>query len=253
MDGAEVHRRGRLRVGVETPVGCGVVEKAVAVMWFVLVPGACHGGWWFEPLASELRAAGHRADAVTLNGLDPDTAAPRAGINLDDHIGQVVDVLTSRVDPVVLVGHSYAGSVITGVADRLPEQVHALVYLDAFVPEDGDSCWSMTNEEQRQWYGTGSGRTGLAVDPLPFFSPLARPQPLGTLMQRSTLTGAYQKVRTRTYALAADPEWVRHSPFVAVADRFRNNPAWAVVDLDATHNVLARGTTTVRELILTHA
>jgi hypothetical protein len=66
-----------------------------------------------------------------------------------------------------------------------------LLYLDAFVPDDGDSCWSMNNDEQRDWYSRGSGATGLADEPLPFFDRRARPHPLGTPMQRSKLTGAY--------------------------------------------------------------
>lgn len=218
-------------------------------MWFVLVPGACHGGWWFEPLARELREAGHRADAVTLEGLDPDVEA-RPGINLETHVRQVVGLLAERGDEVVLVGHSYAGSVITAVADRRPSQVRALVYLDAFVPKDGDSCFSMTNDEQREWYVSGSAATGLAVEPLPFFSSQARAQPLGTFMQRSTLTGAHRAVPSLTYAVATAPEWVPHSPFVAVAERLRNDPRWTVIDLDASHNVLAKGTDAVRELIL---
>jgi pimeloyl-ACP methyl ester carboxylesterase len=221
-------------------------------MWFVLVPGACHGGWWFEPLAQELRELGHRADAVTLEGLDPDLPQ-RPGINLEVHVQQIVDLLTARGDEVVLVGHSYAGSVISGAADQRPAQVRALLYLDAFVPEDGDSCWSMTNDAQREWYVSGSNKTGLSVEPLPFFSSLARPQPLGTFMQRSTLSGAHRTVPILTYGLAAAPEWVPHSPFVRIAEPLRRDPRWSVVDLDVTHNVLAKGTEAVRELILRHA
>jgi pimeloyl-ACP methyl ester carboxylesterase len=154
-------------------------------------PGACHGGWWFEPVASALREARHEARAVTLAGLEPaDPPAPAA--NLDSRIGEVLELLDSGGGQAVLVGHSYAGSVITGVADHRPSQVAALLYLDAFVPDDGDSCWSMTNDEQREWYSGASGATGLGVAPLPFFDRRARPHPLGTFMQKSKLTGAYK-------------------------------------------------------------
>lgn len=204
------------------------------------------------PLSCELR--GHDADAVTLEGLDPDAVEPPSGINLTAHVRQVVDLLVARPDDVVvLVGHSYAGSVITGVADQRPTQVQSLIYLDAFVPSDGDSCWSMTNEEQRKWYVGGSSRTGLAVDPLPFFDDRARPQPIGTLMQASTLAGDHQQIEKRTYAVATDPQWTPHSPFVAVADRLRSDPRWTVIDLDSTHNMLAKGTDLLRELLLEHA
>src|SRR5438309_8575591 len=107
---------------------------------YVLVPGACHGGWWYAPLVEQLEARGCTVEAVTLRGLaaDDDLAGLPA-VTLDTHIAQVADVVGGAADDVVLVGHSYAGSVISGVADRLPDRVRALVYLDAFVPEDGDS------------------------------------------------------------------------------------------------------------------
>ncbi len=161
---------------------------------FVLVPGACHGGWWYEPLVAELQRAGHRAIALTLAGLGPDGLAGTGQVTLSSHVAEVAAAVTGDSEPVVLVGHSYAGSVITGAADQVPQNVRAMVYLDAFVPEDGDSCWSMTNDEQRRWYLDGAGRTGLTVDPLPFFDPQARPHPLASLVQRSTLTGAWRGV-----------------------------------------------------------
>jgi pimeloyl-ACP methyl ester carboxylesterase len=146
---------------------------------YILVPGACHGGWNLEPLADALRGHGHEAVAVTLTGLGPDPDAP-GGINLDTHIEDVCRVLRSGGGPAILIGHSYAGSVITGVADLLPDQVAAMLYVDAFVPKDGDSCWTMTNDEQRSWYIDGAGRSGLGIDPLPFFDARARPHPVGS-------------------------------------------------------------------------
>lgn len=208
--------------------------------WFVLVPGACHGGWWFEPVVDGLQQSGHTADAVTLSGLDPD-GAPAPGANLGTHVSEVLELLAEQKEQAVLVGHSYAGSVITGVADKEPSQVAALVYLDAFVPNDGDSCWSMTNDEQRQWYGTGSRETGLAVEPLPFFDSRARPQPLGTLMQKSKLSGAWKTIQRKHYVTATASEWLEHSPFIGLAERLRHDPDWTVVDLDSRHNFLADG------------
>jgi pimeloyl-ACP methyl ester carboxylesterase len=212
-------------------------------------PGACHGGWWFHPVISALRLAGHTADAVTLSGLDPG-GPPAPAANLDTHIGEILALLGARDEQAVLIGHSYADSVITGVADQQPSQVAALMYLDAFVPEDGDSCWSMTNDEQRQWYGAGSGASGLAVDPLPFFDDRARPHPLGTLMQKSKLTGAYRTVQRKHYVAATATDWRPHSPFISIAERLRHDPGWTVTDLDSRHNLLASGPDELLRLIL---
>jgi pimeloyl-ACP methyl ester carboxylesterase len=205
---------------------------------FLLVPGACHGGWNLEPLAEAVRHEGHRATAVTLAGLE-EGSDPVGGINLDTHVDQVVQLLGRLDGATVLVGHSYAGSVITGVADRSPERVAGLLYVDAFVPRDGESCWSLTNDEQRRWYGEGSGRTGLGVDPLPFFDQRAVPHPLGSLMQRSRLTGAHEAVERRVYLAAVGSPWIEHSPFIPTAARLRADPAWTVVDIDCGHNVMA--------------
>ena len=82
--------------------------------------------------------------------------------------------------------------IISGVADAQPDRVRALVYLDALFPEDGDSSWSMTNDDEHAWYVSGSARTGAFVDPPPFSDARTRPHPLATLMQASKFTGAWR-------------------------------------------------------------
>lgn len=151
----------------------------------------------------------------------------------------------------MLVGHSYGGTVITGAADRAPDRVRALVYLDAFVPDNGDSCWSMTNDEQRRWYLDGAGRTGLTVDPLPFFDPQARPHPLATLVQRIRLTGAWTTVPRRTYVAATGwPGGLSASPFAATARRVAADPAWDYQQWPTRHNVLHEGPDRLLQLLL---
>ena len=112
---------------------------------FVLLAGACHGGWWYEPLVERLEKAGHRALAPTLAGLEDQPELDQL-ITLDSHVAQTAGLVTDVGDEagVVLVGHSYAGAVITAVADRTPNAVRALVYLDAFLPRDGETCWQLT-------------------------------------------------------------------------------------------------------------
>ncbi len=220
---------------------------------FVLLPGACHGGWWYDPLVAALRQSGHRAQALTLAGLGPDGLAGAGQVTLADHVAETVTRVTAGDEdgePVVLVGHSYAGSVISGAADRVPALVRALVYLDAFVPEDGDSCWSMTNEEQRRWYIDGAGRTGIAVDPLPFFDERARPHPLATLVQRSTLTGAWRTVPSKTYVAALDWPAGSTSPFGATTERLAADPAFVVHRWDTPHNVLRDGPQRLFDLLV---
>lgn len=83
---------------------------------FVLVPGACHGGWWYEPLARLLEKDGHTAVPLTLAGLEDEPRLDQL-ITLTTHIDQVAASVPEDADT-VLVGHSYGGTVITGVADH---------------------------------------------------------------------------------------------------------------------------------------
>jgi pimeloyl-ACP methyl ester carboxylesterase len=109
---------------------------------FVLVHGACVGGWAWKKLAPLLRVAGHEVWTPTLTGLGERVHLAHPGIDLDTHVTDVVNVLAFEdLQEVALVIWSYGGMVITGVADRAPERLAQLVYLDAAVPEDGQSWY----------------------------------------------------------------------------------------------------------------
>jgi pimeloyl-ACP methyl ester carboxylesterase len=207
----------------------------------VLVPGACHGAWWYAPAVDALASRGHRALAVTLPGLCERADELDATTNLASHVADLTGHLAELDGEVVLVGHSYGGMVIAGVADALPGRVVGLAVVDGFAPEDGDSCWSSVNDAMRAWYVDGAGSTGVLVDPMPQFDARATGHPLASLVQRITLTGAHHDVPVKHYALAADPAWTPYSPFPQVADRLRADPTWTVHDLPTTHNVLADG------------
>jgi pimeloyl-ACP methyl ester carboxylesterase len=105
---------------------------------FVLVHGAWHGGWCWDGVATRLRAAGHAVEAPDLpaHGDDP---APAAAVSLACYVETIGAVVATRQEPVVLVGHGKAGSVISEVAERWPERVTTLVYLAAFLLSNGES------------------------------------------------------------------------------------------------------------------
>ena len=107
---------------------------------YVLVHGAWHGGWCYRDTAAALRKAGHRVLTPTHTGVGQRAHLNAENITLETHIRDVLGCIEAEeLDDVILVGHSYGGMVITGVADRLGGRVKVLVYLDAFVPEHGDS------------------------------------------------------------------------------------------------------------------
>jgi pimeloyl-ACP methyl ester carboxylesterase len=215
---------------------------------FVLIPGACHGGWWFEPVAQRLRELGHRAYAVTLTGLGDRAHLLTAAVNLETHIHDVIALLDNeRLSDVILVGHSYAGMVVRGVADRAGERVDALVYVDAFVPDDGDSTWNLTTDEQRAWFIEGAAGDGIGIAPMPFFDPRATPHPLASMIQRLTLTGPERSFRRKDYVYATEFD---SSPFTPTYRRLQTAPDWHVHPLAVRHNVLADGPDLFVDLLL---
>src|SRR5215510_3541187 len=111
---------------------------------FVLVHGSWAGSVVWRELAPRLRKAGHDVHAPTLTGIGARKHLLNREIDLDTHIQDVIGVIDDAdLSDIVLVGHSYGGMVITGAADRVPERIASLVYLDAFVPENGQSNLSM--------------------------------------------------------------------------------------------------------------
>jgi pimeloyl-ACP methyl ester carboxylesterase len=117
----------------------------------VLVPGACLGGWVWRDVAAQLRALGHDVHPVTLTGLGERAHLAHAGIDLETHVTDVVNVLDyNALEDVVLVGHSYAGIVVTAVADRRPRRLNAVVYLDTSPLPDGTAIADVQSAEQRE-------------------------------------------------------------------------------------------------------
>jgi pimeloyl-ACP methyl ester carboxylesterase len=113
---------------------------------FVLVHGAWHGAWCWRKVLPALWLAGHRAFAVSLSGVGERRHIPPETVSLAMHVEDVVAVIEAEeLHGAVLVGHSYGGLVITGVAERLAARLGHLVYLDAVVPRPGE-CWSSGND-----------------------------------------------------------------------------------------------------------
>jgi len=107
---------------------------------YVLVHGGHHGGWCYQKVARLLRGAGHEVHSPTLTGLGERRHLLGPKVDLEMHIADIVGVLEFEdLRAVILVGHSYGGMVITGVADRAPERIKELVYLDAAHPRNGES------------------------------------------------------------------------------------------------------------------
>jgi pimeloyl-ACP methyl ester carboxylesterase len=174
---------------------------------------------------------------VTLSGLEADGPSDvDRPANLDTHIAQVAAVVVARDDrqPVALCGHSYGGIVIAGVAEQLGDRIDHLVFIDAYVPEDGDSCWSLTSETFRALFISGARGDGRWVAVPEGMDPRARPHPLASFVQSVRLDRALRRSFDRTFISGG--EWPG-TPFTALAERLRDDPAWRFVEIPVGHNI----------------
>lgn len=224
---------------------------------FVLVHGAWHGGWCYRDTARTLRAAGHTVHTPTHSGVGERAHQSAENITLETHIRDVCGCIEAEeLDDVILCGHSYGGMVITGVADRLPGRIKALVYLDAFVPEHGQSLTDLLRialpaEVAAVFLGSFhstalANHSGLMA-PIPaemfgireenraWVDRRCVGQPLATFEMPLLLTGAGAAVGKRVYILADgwDP-----SPFRHFAAKFDGQPGWQVSKLASSHDVM---------------
>jgi pimeloyl-ACP methyl ester carboxylesterase len=224
---------------------------------FVLVHGAWHGGWCYRDTAQALRAAGHAVFTPTHTGVGERFHQSAENITLETHVRDVCGCIEwEELDDVVLVGHSYGGMVISGVADRMAERIRALVFLDAFVPEHGESLMDLLNkslapEVAAQFITTfhgaaAEGHSGL-TQPIPaemfnvaesqraWVNRRCRPQALATFESPALLSGKHLKVPQRLYILADgwDP-----SPFRHFAAQAEGKAGWRVVKVPCGHDVM---------------
>ncbi|MBO9616462.1 MAG: alpha/beta hydrolase [Dyadobacter sp.] len=153
---------------------------------FVLVHGAWSGGWDYARVDSILTARGDLVYRPTLTGLGERVHLSNAKINLTTYINDVVNVIRfENLSDVVLVGHSFGGMVISGVAEQLPDRISRLIYLDAMVPNDGESARDVCG---KIWDGMIAPfvRDSLVLYPFGATSqspPMDVPQPLGTYLE----------------------------------------------------------------------
>ena len=206
---------------------------------YVLVHGAWGGGWAFDRLAAGLREAGHRVLVAELTGLGSRRDELHPGITLSTHIDDVCRQIAARgFDRVVLVGHSFGGMVITGVAARLGARIDALVCLDAFLPGDGPSLWDVAGDWEHEAYVAGQKDAPGLVAPIFGAARSAKlgRHPLLTLLEPVHFTGEEAKVPRQEYIFATE---YQPTPFAKFRDRVHGEAGWSVHEWPASHDVMS--------------
>ena len=238
---------------------------------FVLVHGSMHGGWCWKKVAPLLRVAGHEVYTPTLTGLGERVHLAHPGVDLDTHIADIVNLLAfeelafEELAGVVLVGHSYAGAVITGVADRAPERIAHLVYPDAVVVSDGQAVLDLFPSESRaairaEVEGEGAGwrmtppadpaaRWGItAADDAAWVRAKVVPQPFRTFTQPIRLVHPAARAGPRTLIVctAAPATGWRD----AAITRAQAEPGWHHSTLPTGHDAMVTMPRETADLLL---
>ena len=205
----------------------------------VIVHGAWGGGWAFREVEQLLRDDGRSVYRPTLTGQGERFHLATPDVNLETHITDIINVLEfEELDDVVLVGHSYGGMVVTGVADRVPDRIRHLVYLDAFVPFDGESLADLAGDFMARLESSGATVDSDFVNPVwvePGSPPPKDvPQSMKTFTQRIQLQGEPGRGLPVSYILTRDAPGAPDS-FDSSAARARDL-GWTLYELMADHN-----------------
>ena len=214
---------------------------------FLVAHGAWSAGWVWKKMRPLLRERGHELFTPTYTGLGERVHLACPDVGLETHIADVLGVLEFEdLRNVLLIGHSYGGMVATAVADRVPERLAQLVYLDAFVPRNEQSLFDLQPGEVQASMREAARMVGdgwrVPPNPLPpdtseadvaWFMPRRVMQPLRTFEQSVHLTGAGERL-PKTYIYCTRP--APGDVFRSFAHRARSEPGWHYLEVDASHN-----------------
>jgi pimeloyl-ACP methyl ester carboxylesterase len=227
---------------------------------FVLVHGAWHGGWCWRRVADRLHSAGHTVFTPTLTGLGERSHLSHAGIDIKTHVADVVNLMKwERLSDVVLCGHSYGGFVISGVAEQMAPAIRSIVFLDAFVPRDGESPQSLTSAAVQDGIRAALQRGDLGMPPRSaeafgvneadraWVDSLCVPQPLGTFTDKIAVTGARDRIARKSYIRAKS---YVNPGFDRAYDALKSDPSWRTYDVPSGHDVMVDMPDRLTEILL---
>ena len=227
---------------------------------FVLVHGAWHGGWCWRRVSDLLERKGHKVFAPTMTGLGERSHLIGGKIDLATHVTDIVNVIKwENLNDIVLVGHSYGGVIISGVAEQMRDAIGSIVFLDAFVPANGDALAAKASQPVREAIAGLVEKGETAMKPVPaavfrvnekdraWVDAMCTPHPVATFTDKITLTGARERIAKKAYIRAKGYPSV---PFDGFHDALKTNSAWRVYDVPSGHDVMVDMPDRLTELLL---
>jgi pimeloyl-ACP methyl ester carboxylesterase len=203
---------------------------------YLLVHGAWGGGYLWGGIAKRLRLAGQDVHVAMLTGLGEKAHLISPAIDLSTHIRDVIGIIDyEKLSDVILVGHSYGGMVISGAAAQRSDKIRSLVYVDAFLPKDGEALWDIADEPSRKHYIDAQRDQPGLVAPFPGAPPILTRHPLLTLLEPVRWHGKESAIANHTYVYAT-----RGAPtvFTKFYDRVKTEKGWRVHSVNTGHGVM---------------
>ena len=215
---------------------------------FVLVHGAWHGGWCWRRVSDLLEKQGHKVFAPTLTGLGERSHLMSKDIRLATHVTDVVNLMKwEGLSGVVLCGHSYGGMVISGVAEQVGDQIASIVFLDAFVPDNGEALSDLTGAATLDLLRTAAqkGDIGIPARSAASFNvndkdrawvdAMCVPQPIATFLDKIALSGARERVAKKAYIRALNNA---NPGFDKAMARAKVDASWRTYEVACGHDVM---------------
>src|SRR3954467_15821021 len=227
---------------------------------FVLVHGAWHGGWCWRRVSDLLEKKGHKVFAPTMTGLGERSHLIGGKIDLATHVTDIVNVNKwENLNDIGRVGHSYGGVIISGVAEQMRDAIGSIVFLDAFVPANGDTLAAKASQPVREAIAGLVEKGETAMKPVPaavfrvnekdraWVDAMCTPHPVATFTDKITLTGARERIAKKAYIRAKGYPSV---PFDGFHDAFKTDSAWRVHDVPSGHDVMVDMPDRLTEILL---
>jgi pimeloyl-ACP methyl ester carboxylesterase len=214
------------------------------VATIVLAHGAWSSAWAWKKMRPLMAAAGHQFFTPSYTGLGERAHLVNPSIDLMTHVNDVLGVIeTEELSDFVLLGHSYGGMVATGVATKIPDRIAQLIYLDAFVPRNGQSLADLVPQQQAAGMKEKAAQNGgwlvpgnpapedTSPEDLAWVSRHRRPHPLKCMEQR--LEFAAEPSMPRAYIQCMR---YPHGPFGQFASRAKSEKGWKSYEIDSSHS-----------------
>jgi pimeloyl-ACP methyl ester carboxylesterase len=240
--------------------GMPAMAQTTARKTFVLVHGAWHGGWCWRRVSDLLESKGHKVLAPTMTGLGERSHLMSKDIVLDTHIADIVNViLWEDLKGICLVAHSYGGWPVSGALEQVLDRVAAVVFVDAFLPEDGQKSLDVASDFSRKGTLEAIAKGEISRPPpkaetfhvnekdRAWIDAKLTPQPVGVALQPIKLTGAREKVAKKAYIRA--PVYPQPA-FDRYYSAKRADASWRTYEVDGGHDVMVDRPARLVEILL---